>query len=277
MKDVSIRKVGGALGALVEDVDLTRILASAEAVAEVRRWVVEHQVVFFREQPLTPAQFQQLAEHFGQVMDHRAYGAVPEAPAVQVLHSTADVPSKIELWHSDMTFSATPPSFTLLHGQIIPAYGGDTLWASALAAYDSLSAPMKELLDPLQAGHDFSYGFKESLAEPGGVERLADMVAENPPVVHPLIRTHPESQRKGIYVNPLFTTHIEGLSKLESNSLLSFLYEHIRTAEFTVRLAWQPYTLAIWDNRSTQHKPVNDFFPQERLMHRVTITGDKPA
>ena len=276
MKNASIKKVGGALGALVEDIDLARLLASAESVAEVRRWVVEHQVVFFRDQHLTPAQFQHLAEHFGQVMDHPAYGAVQGAPAVQVLHSTADAPSKIELWHSDMTFSETPPSFTLLHGQIIPAYGGDTLWASALAAYDSLSAPMKALLDPLQAGHDFSYGFKESLAEPGGAERLADMVAANPPVLHPLIRTHPESQRKGIYVNPLFTTHIEGLSQLESRSLLNFLYEHIRTAEFTVRLAWQPGTLAIWDNRSTQHKPVNDFFPQERLMHRVTITGDKP-
>lgn len=276
MKSVSIKKVGGALGALVDGVDLVQIPGTAESVAELRQWVVEHQVVFFRDQHMTPAQFQQFAEHFGEVMDHPAYGAVAGAPAVQVLESTADAPSKIELWHSDMTFSASPPSFTLLHGQIIPAYGGDTLWASSLAAYDSLSAPMKEFLDPLMAGHDFAHGFKESLAEPGGAQRLADMVAANPPVLHPLVRTHPESRRKGIYVNPLFTTHIEGLSKLESTSLLSFLYEHVRTAEFTVRLAWQPGTLAIWDNRSTQHKPVNDFFPQHRLMHRVTITGDKP-
>ena len=277
MKSVLIEKVGGALGAVASGIDLSQVLTSADFAAEVRQWVIEHQVVFFRDQQLTPAQFQQFAEHFGEVMDHPAYGAVEGAPAVQVLQSTADAPSKIELWHSDMTFSATPPSFTLLHGQIIPAYGGDTLWASALAAYDSLSAPLKAFLDPLMAGHDFAFGFKESLAEPGGAQRLADMVAANPPVLHPLIRTHPESQRKGIYANPLFTTHIEGLSKLESSSLLSFLYEHVRTAEFTVRLAWQPGTLAIWDNRSTQHKPVNDFFPQKRVMNRVTIMGDKPV
>ena len=274
---MTVKRVGGALGAFVDGVDLATAVSSAEWVSRVRQWVLEHQVVFFRDQHVAPAVFQQFAAQFGEIMDHPAYGAVEGAPAVQVLQSTAEAPSKIELWHSDMTFSTKPPSFTLLHGQVIPAYGGDTLWASAIAAYDSLSTPMKSLLDPLLAVHDFSYGFKESLAEPGGAERLADMVAANPPVSHPLIRTHPETHRKGIYVNPLFTTHIEGLSRLESSSLLSFLYEHVRTPEFTVRLAWQPGTLAIWDNRSTQHKPVNDYFPQHRVMHRVTIAGDQPV
>ena len=169
-----------------------------------------------------------------------------------------------------------PPSFTLLQGQIIPAHGGDTLWASASAAYDGLSDKMRGFLDGLVAVHDFRQGFRESLAEPGGAERLADAIAANPPVEHPLIRTHPESGRKSIYVNALFTSHIKDLKPRESEQLLSFLYRHIVTEEYTVRLNWQPGTVAIWDNRSTQHKPINDFLPQHRLMHRVTITGDRP-
>ena len=163
-----------------------------------------------------------------------------------------------------------------MHGQIIPEYGGDTLWASAVAAYDALSKPMQGLLDGLQAVHDFRHGFRESLAEPGGEERLAGAVAANPPVSHPLIRTHPESGVRAIYVNPLFTTHIEGLTASESRDILSFLYRHTVTPEFTVRLSWEPHTAVIWDNRSVQHKPVNDFFPQHRKLHRVTITGDRP-
>jgi taurine dioxygenase len=132
-------------------------------------------------------------------------------------------------------------------------------------------------VDELQAVHDFRHGFQESLAEPGGTERLADAIAANPPVAHPLIASHPETGRKVIYVNALFTTHIVGLTPTESTMLLEFLYRHIVTDEFTVRLNWQPDTVAIWDNRSTQHKPVNDFFPQHRKMHRVTIAGDRPA
>ena len=176
-----------------------------------------------------------------------------------------------------MTFRPAPPAITLLHGQIIPAYGGDTLWASISAAYEGLSEPIRKLVDNLEAVHDFRHGFQESLAEPGGPERLAPAIAENPPVTHPLIATHPETGKRVIYVNALFTTHIVGLNKEESRMLLDFLYRHVVTEEYTVRLSWQPKTVAIWDNRSTQHKPVNDFFPQHRKMHRVTIAGDRPA
>ena len=165
-----------------------------------------------------------------------------------------------------MTFNATPPTFTLLHGQIIPEHGGDTLWASATAAYRALSEPMQRLLENLRAVHDFRHGFRESLAEPGGEERLAETVAANPPISHPVIRTHPETGARAIYVNPLFTTHIEGLTAAESRDILNFLYRHIVTPEFTVRLSWKPHTLAIWDNRSVQHKPINDFFPQHRKL-----------
>lgn len=274
---MEVQKAAGALGAYVSGVHLEDIVQSDDLYAAVRELIVQYEVLFFRDQAVEPAVFQAFARRFGPVLGHPAYATVDGAPDVQILESTPENPSKIEVWHSDMTFSATPPSFTLLHGQIIPPFGGDTLWASATAAYDSLSAPMQRLFDDMQAVNDFRHGFRESLAEEGGAARLADAIAANPPVTHPVVRTHPESGRKALYVNALFTTHIEGLSPLESSQLLKFLYQHIVTVEHTVRLNWQKHTVAIWDNRSTQHKPVNDFFPQHRKMHRVTIQGDRPV
>ena len=270
------RKAAGALGAWVEGFSLADAVGSSDLIEEIRGLLIEHQVLFLRDQQATPEEFQSFAGRFGEIEVHPAYPTVPEADQVQILESTEAAPSKIEAWHSDMTFRSNPPMLTFLHGQVIPPYGGDTLFSSACAAYDALSQPLKTMLDPLCAEHDFRHGFRESLAEPGGAERLADAIAAKPVLLHPLVRTHPESGRKAIFVNPLFTTRIEGLSPLESRSLLDFLYRHTVTEEFTVRLGWQARTIAIWDNRSTQHKPVNDFFPQHRMMHRVTITGDRP-
>ena len=274
---IQVDKASGALGGFVHGASLEDVASSDAVYQRVRALLVEHEVLFFRDQPQDPQVFSAFAKSFGDVLGHPAYTTVDAAPDVQILESTAANPSKIEVWHSDMTFMQTPPSFTLLQGQIIPAFGGDTLWASATAAYDALSSQMQTFLQPLQAVNDFRHGFRESLAEPGGAERLAPAIAENPPVKHPLIRTHPETGRRAIYVNALFTTHIEGLPAKESEALLAFLYRHVVTEEHTVRLSWQPGTVAIWDNRSTQHKPVNDFLPQHRLMHRVTLTGDQPA
>lgn len=272
-----VDKAAGALGAYVKDVSLADAAASSDLFGEIRETLLAHQVLFFRDQDISPEDFQAFARRFGQVEGHPAYQTVPEAPDVQILESTAEAPSKIEAWHTDMTFRPAPPAITLLHGQIIPAYGGDTLWASISAAYEGLSEPIRRLVDGLEAVHDFRHGFQESLAEPGGAQRLAPAIAENPPVTHPLIVTHPETGKRVIYVNALFTTHIVGLSRAESRMLLEFLYRHVVTEEYTVRLSWAPKTVAIWDNRTTQHKPVNDFFPQHRKMHRVTIAGDRPA
>jgi taurine dioxygenase len=273
---MELRKAAGSLGAFVEGLTLADVAGSDNAFAAVQAALLEHEVLFFRDQHIAPVEFQAFARRFGQVEAHPAYDTVPGAPDVQILESTAERPSKIEAWHSDMTFRPTPPALTLLHGRIIPPHGGDTLWASASRAYAALSEPMRRMLDDLQAVHDFRHGFQESLAEPGGAERLADAVAANPPVRHPLVRTHPQSGRKAVFVNSLFTTHIDGLPRAESDALLAFLYRHVVTDEFTVRLSWQPGTVAIWDNRTTQHKPVNDFFPQHRMMHRVTIAGERP-
>ena len=271
-----VRKAAGALGAYVGGVSLADVARDDALYARIHRLALRHQVLFFRDQRIEPRDFQAFARCFGTVLGHPAYPIVAGTEDVQILESTPEVPTKIEEWHSDMTFSATPPTFTLLHGQIIPEFGGDTLWASALAAYDALSAPLRRMLDGLRAVHDFRHGFRESLAEPGGEERLAGAVAANPPVSHPVIRRHPETGARGIYVNPLFTTHIEGLTNPESRDILNFLYRHQVTPEFTVRLSWEPNTAVIWDNRSVLHKPVNDFFPQHRKLHRVTIAGDRP-
>lgn len=266
-----------ALGAFIENTSLLNVVESDAAYHALRQKILQYGVVFIREQDQDAALYGAFAERFGLVLDHPAYATVADAPNVQILESTPANPSKIEVWHSDMTFMSEPPSFTLLQGQIIPSVGGDTLWACAAASYANLSDPLQRLCDGLTAVHDFRHGFRESLAEPGGSERLADAIAENPPIEHPLVRTHPESGAKSLYVNALFTTRIPQLTHKESEALLSFLFRHIVTEEHTVRLQWQPGTVAIWDNRSVQHKPVNDFHPQHRRMHRVTICGDRPA
>ncbi len=273
---MQVRKAAGVIGAYVDGVFLLDAIGDSVLTSELRVLLLEHQVLFLRNQALQPAELQALAQGFGELLDHPAYPLAPGADHVHVLESTSQAPSKIDLWHSDMTFHAKPPAFTLLHGQVIPDWGGDTLWASATAAYDALSEPFKEFLQCLHAVHDFRHGFRESLAEPGGEQRLAEAVAANPVVRHPVVRTHPETGRKALYVNPLFTVRIEGLTEPESRQVLAFLYEHQATAEFTTRLSWQPLTLAVWDNRSVQHKPINDYFPQHRKLHRATVAGDRP-
>ncbi len=267
--------MAGALGAEILGIDLNRDLSAGE-FAQLRRLLNEHEVIFFREQNISPARQNALASSFGPLQSHPAYATVEGFPEISILESTADKPTKIEAWHSDMTFREHPPLGTVLKSVIVPDKGGDTLWASMTAAYEALSNPMQKFLEQLNAFHDFSHGFRESLAEPGGQEKLAEAVSANPPVRHPVIRTHPETGKKVIFVNSLFTTHIEDLAAKESEALLAFLYRHVTTDEFTCRFQWQTHSIAIWDNRSTQHKPVNDYFPAHRKMERITIDGDRP-
>ncbi|MGB1245626.1 MAG: taurine dioxygenase [Porticoccaceae bacterium] len=272
---MKVKPIAGALGAEISGIDLTADIR-AEDYQEIRALLVEHEVIFFRNQDVSPAQQHALASSFGPLQTHPAYATVEGFPEITILESTAEKPSKIECWHSDMTFRQHPPMGTVLRSRVIPEKGGDTLWSSMTSAYDGLSSQMQAFLGGLSAVHDFCYGFKESLAEQGGSERLAQAVADNPPVTHPLIRTHPESGKKVIFVNPLFTTHIVGLPADESRAILQFLYQHNTTAEFTCRFSWEANCIAIWDNRSTQHKPVNDYFPAYRCLERIVIDGDRP-
>lgn len=272
---MQVHRVAGALGAEIKGVNFAEPLTQ-ELRVSIRSLLNEHEVLFFRNQVIQPAQQRDIAHIFGPLQTHPAYGTVDGLPEVMVLESTRENPSKIEVWHSDMTFRQHPPSVTVLRGIVIPEVGGDTLFASMTRAYETLSPGMQRYLDGLVAVHDFTQGFKESLAEPGGRERLAEAVAANPPVRHPVIQQHPETGKKVLFVNALFTSHIEGLPPLESAQVLQFLYAHATLAEHTCRFNWQPNSKIMWDNRSTQHKPVNDFFPATRRLHRVVSEGDKP-
>jgi taurine dioxygenase len=272
---IETRAIAGALGAEISGIDLGQPITK-ESYQQIRKALVEYEVIFFREQNIESAHQKALAQLFGPLQTHPAYATVNGFPEVTILESTAENPTKIEKWHTDMTFRAHPPMGTMLRSRVIPERGGDTLFSSMTAAYAALSPSMQSFLDGLNAVHDFAHGFKESLAEPGGRDRLSQALADNPPVVHPVIRTHPETGKKLIFVNELFTTHIQQLSAIESARILDFLFEHIRTPEFCCRFRWTENALAFWDNRSTQHKPVNDYFPAHRRMERVTIDGDKP-
>ena len=272
---MKISRVTGALGAEVTDIDISASLADG-SIGVIRDLLNEHEVLFFRDQCIVPGEQRDIARLFGPLQTHPAYGAVDGLPEVMLLESTEAKPSKIEVWHSDMTFRQHPPSVTVLRGVTIPAVGGDTLFASMTSAYDGLSAGMKAYLEPLVAVHDFSQGFKESLAEPGGRERLAGVLKDNPPVRHNVIQTHPETGKKVIFVNALFTSHIEGVSPSESSEVLRFLYQHCVMPKYTCRFNWTVNSVVLWDNRSTQHKPINDFLPASRLLHRVVSEGDLP-
>jgi len=271
----TIKPIAGALGAEITDIDLTGNLTPA-MITEIHRLLLEYQVIFFRDQDISHAGQRALAQTFGPLQTHPAYGTVEGYPEITILESTPEKFSKIEQWHSDMTFRAHPPMGTVLRATIIPERGGDTLWSSMTAAFEGLSAPMQTLLQGLSAVHDFRHGFKESLAEPGGEQRLAQALADNPPVEHPVIRVHPESGKRVIFVNALFTSHIVGIPRAESEALLQFLYQHVTTPEYSCRFSWRPHSIAIWDNRSTQHRPVNDYFPAHRRLERITIDGDRP-
>jgi taurine dioxygenase len=272
---ITPKPLSGALGAEIEGIDLTLPL-SMHDYKKIRNLLIEHEVIFFRNQDISPAQQKELAGSFGPLQTHPAYETVEGFPEITILESTGKKPTKIEAWHSDMTFRLHPPLGSLLRSKIIPDRGGDTLWASATTAYDALSISMQQFLNGLVAVHDFRHGFKESLAEEGGPERLAQAIKDNPPVEHPVIQTHPESGKKVIFVNSLFTTHILGMKKNESRAILDFLFKHLVTPEFTCRFSWEPNCVALWDNRSTQHKPINDYFPAHRQLHRITIFGDLP-
>lgn len=277
MSRPTITPLSIALGAQISGIDISQPL-SPEHRAAIEQALLEHQVLFFRDQPIDPAQQARFAGYFGDLHIHPIYPNVPEQPQVLVLDTAVTDVRDNAVWHTDVTFLPTPALGAVLSAKLLPAFGGDTLWASGIAAYEALSAPLKRLLEGLTATHDFTRSFPlerfGNTAE--DLERWEQARRKNPPLSHPVIRTHPVSGRRSLFVNEGFTTRINELSESESEAILKLLFAHATRPEFTLRWRWQVNDVAFWDNRVTQHFAVDDYRPARRVMHRATVLGDVP-
>ncbi|WP_034606358.1 taurine dioxygenase [Chitinimonas koreensis] len=275
---LTITPLTAAIGAQVDGVSLAEPLAPAQQAA-IEHALLRHQVLFFRRQPLTPRQQRDFAAQFGDLHVHPIYPNVPEQPQIMVLDTDADNLPDNDNWHTDVTFIATPPLGAVLAAKLLPPTGGDTLWSSGIAAYEALSPRLRALLDGLQAEHDFVKSFPASrhTLTPAAAAQWEETRRRHPPLLHPVIRTHPVSGRRALFVNEGFTTRIVDLPPRESEALLAFLFAHAARPEFTLRWRWQVDDVAFWDNRVTQHFAVADYLPHRRVMHRATILGDRPV
>lgn len=274
---LDITPLSPTLGARIAGLDLAQPL-TGETIIEIRQALLKHEVLFFEDQNLTSHQQRDLAARFGELHLHPIRPSVPGTPEVLVLDNQPASDTDTGAWRADVTFIETPPMGSMLYARHVPPEGGDTLWSSMRAAYEALSPSLREFLQPLDAEHDFTRSFPpDHLTSLNvGIERYAWARREYPPVAHPLVRTHPETGKDALFVNSGFTTRILGLSRAESAKILELLSEHIQRPEFVIRWRWKPNTLAFWDNRVTQHYTVDDYQPNRRVMHRVTILGDRP-
>ncbi len=271
-----VRRLAGAVGAEVFGVDLSRDLDDA-TIAALRAIWLEHGVIFFREQDLPPGRFLALARRFGQVIEYpflRGLDDYPEIiPVVKLEHERTNFGG---VWHSDTAYLDVPPMATMLIAREIPPQGGDTLFAGGYAAYAALSDGMKRMLEGLRAVNssaraDVSKTREDRLRENARSDARKEYAAS-----HPVVRTHPETGRRALYVNRAHTQNFEGMTEEESAPLLSYLFMHQERPEFTCRFRWAPGSLAFWDNRCALHNPINDYHGYRRVMHRITLAGDPP-
>lgn len=281
---IDVQPIAGALGAEISGVDLSQPVPD-ETFAEIRSALHNHQVIFFRDQQLTPDQHKAFSARFGDLL---------EVPFVRALEGHAEIlpvmKGKAEqtkrnfggAWHTDMSYAEIPPLGSALYARVIPPYGGDTMWASMYHAYDALSDGLKLVLDKLRAVHSpvRSYGARGAVVNNGDPAHKMDVRTDdraNSEVLHPVVRVHPATGRKALYVNSTYTMRFEGMTEEESAPLLQYLYAHAARPEFTCRFRWTRGALAMWDNRCTQHLAMNDYDGFDRELHRTTIAGDRPV
>ena len=267
---LDIRPLTPAIGAEILDIDLGAA-DIADKVPELRAALLKHGVIFFRDQDLSQEQHIAFARNFGELEIHPA--TPKDQPNPEVLHIAHGPNSRGQEnnWHSDVTWRERPSLGSILLAREVPECGGDTLFANMHLAYERLSEQMQRFCEGLTAMHDIARVFARRLGK-----RPEELHDQYPPVRHPVIRTHPETGERAIYVNNGFTSHIEGLSKEESDWLLDHLYKTAWDVEIQCRFRWQPGSVAFWDNRVCQHLAVSDYFPARRVMERVTIAGDRP-
>jgi taurine dioxygenase len=274
-RTIEVAPIAGALGAEIGGVDLARDLPD-ETVAEIRRAWLDHLVVFFRDQDLAPERFLAFARRIGEPVEYpfvRGIEGFPEIIAVTKLpHETVNFGG---IWHSDTVYLERPPMATLLIAREVPPHGGDTMWSSMYAAYEALSPGLQRLLAGLRAVNSSALAdvskTREDRIRDSGYDADVEYVAE-----HPVVRTHPETGRRALYVNVAHTARFADMTEEESRPLLRYLFEHSVRPEFTCRFRWAPGSLALWDNRCAMHNPINDYDGYTRRMHRITLAGDVP-
>jgi len=262
---IQVKRLSPHIGGEISGIDLTKPLDDRQ-IDEIYQALVEHGVIFFRDQPIDLDTHVAFGKRFGTLHLHSGFKGLEQYPEVRTIH--ADENSKHvagEDWHTDLSCDPVPPLGSILHIHTLPLIGGDTIWASMYAAYDALSPRMKDHLQGLTATHDGRLAFGRF--NPDG---------KYPISVHPVIAKHPDTGRKLIYVNRGFTSHINELSSQESAALLAFLYNHVESPLWQVRFHWEKHSIAFWDNRCTQHYAVWDYFPQVRTGYRIQIDGKQP-
>jgi len=270
---IQVKPLTPSIGAMIEDIDLSRGLSN-QAFNEIHDALMVHQVIFFRDQEISLEQQKDLGRKFGDLHIHPGSPGLEGHPEILIIH--ADESSKSvagEKWHSDVSCDEEPPMGSILHLTTVPENGGDTLFASMYAAYDALSALMQVFLAKLTAVHDGEHVYRGSYADRG----VDDSGKVYPRAEHPVVRTHPVTGRKALYVNCIFTTHIPQLTRAESDVLLRFLWQHAEQPLFQCRFSWEKNSIAFWDNRCVQHHAMWDYYPNVRSGFRVTVKGDRPV
>jgi len=273
---LNIEMIKPTIGAIIHDVDLNK--ADENTTQQIQQALLDHHVIFFRKQQLAPQAQAELSRSFGSLHIHPIYPSIDNVPEIIVLDSWKQDLRDNELWHTDVTFSQKPPLGCVLQAIKIPPVGGDTLWSSGAAAFAALDQDLQTKLKGLTATHDIRQSFPLERFAHNDVERqeLEETFKRNPPVVHPVVRTHPVTGQPILFVSEGFTTRINELDETESVELLQYLFAHATNEQFHLRWQWQAGDVAIWDNRCTQHKALFDYGDAHRIMHRATINGDVP-
>ena len=269
---LDVRPLTTALGAEIHGVDCAAPLDD-ETIASIRKVWLERLVVFFPNQHLDADQQIAFAARFGEVTEgHPVEPLIAERPELQPIDSVKD---RTNFWHTDVTFMAEPPMASMLYSVVVPDVGGDTMWANTRAAYDALGAPLRQFCDTMTAFHNSPY-YARIVSEGGGNTWHGHKLEKLVPVEHPVVRVHPETGLRNLFVNPGFTVGLRDLPGPQSRAVLRLLYEHMTAPEFLVRYRWSPGTLACWDNRATMHYGIYDYGDERRIMHRVILRGDRP-
>ncbi|MFN0315229.1 MAG: TauD/TfdA dioxygenase family protein [Burkholderiales bacterium] len=270
---IEIKKVAGALGAQIDGADLSRPLPS-EIITQIRQAFLDHLVIFFRNQSLTPAQFLAFAQAMGKPVEYPFVKGLPDYPVIiEVKKLEHERTNFGGIWHSDTAYLERPPMGSMLLAREVPPVGGDTLFANQYLAYEALSEGLRRILDGLTALNtsskaDVSRTREDRIRSDARDDARQEYVAE-----HPVVRVHPETGRKALYVNVAHTQCFRNMTEEESAPLLAYLFAHQTKPEFTCRFRWEPGSLAFWDNRCAQHNPINDYHGYRRVMHRITLAG----